>query len=70
LVFVFTCKDRLRCNVFAPSTGPLNLPAELLYSLTDFLLDAVTSTLFAEDWCLDGVNDVPAGEVAFVASEA
>jgi len=40
----------------------------LLYSLLDFLLDGVMSTLFAEDWFLDAVTDVLAGELTFVVS--
>ena len=40
----------------------------MVYSLSDFLLDDVMSTFFAEDWFLDAVTDVPAGELTFVAS--
>jgi hypothetical protein len=60
----------LCCSVFTPSSDPVDFLADLLYSLLDFLLDDVMSTLFAEDWFLDAVTDVPTGVLIFVASAA
>ena len=34
------------------------------------MLDDVMAILFSEDWFLDAVTDVPAGELTFVASTA
>ena len=66
--FYFTCRDILCFTAFSPSSDPVDFLAAMVYSLSDFLLDDVMSTFFAEDWFLDAVTDVPAGELTFVAS--
>jgi len=60
----------LCCNVFTPPSDPVDFLADLLYSLLDFLLDDVMSTLSAEDWFLVAVTDVTTGVLTYVASAA